>query len=78
MGDLWAPRVRLWAVTATRTAVADSGWSSARELPIFYLDPNVQGITSAEHAKSIAEDVLQQPNGSRCTVLTNIHVEPIY
>ena len=81
--DLPGPRrerhgVRLWAVSVTRTVVADSGWTSARELPIFYLDPNVQGITSAEHAKSIAEDVLQQPNDRRCTVLTNIHVEPIY
>jgi hypothetical protein len=31
---------------------------SARQLPIFFLDSQVQGIISADHARSIAETIL--------------------
>jgi hypothetical protein len=38
---------------------------SARQLPIFFLDSQVQGIISADHARSIAEQILnpfEDPN----------------
>lgn len=34
------------------------GWSGVRQIPTFYLNPNVQGIMDAEHAEKIAREIL--------------------
>ena len=33
-------------------------WSSMRQVPTFYLDADVQGITSPGHAEKIAREIL--------------------
>lgn len=51
----------MWQITAQveRTVTVNGApWSSSRQLPTFYLDGTVQGITSAEHAERIAQSVL--------------------
>jgi hypothetical protein len=35
---------------------------SARQLPIFFLDSQVQGIISADHARQVAEQILNPFN----------------
>jgi hypothetical protein len=37
---------------------ATTGYDGSRALPTFYLDSRVQGITSATHAKTIAERMM--------------------
>lgn len=70
--------VRLWAVTATiNSQLTQDGWSSTRQVPTFYLDPAVQGITSAGHAERIAEEILRSLCGDAAGVTVSIHVEPI-
>ncbi len=62
--------VTLYAVTAQRSTPRDDDWtSSGEQLPTFYLSPRVQGITSVEHARAIARDIV----GRDCTV----HVERV-
>lgn len=65
--------VRLWAVNATVESKVRKGWTSARNLPTFYLDPTVQGIVNETHARQIAREIV----GTNATV-SHIHVEPIY
>jgi len=36
----------------------EDGYSTARSVPTFYLDENVQGIVSEDHAAAIAKDIL--------------------
>lgn len=54
----------MYAIRATITHTVDTqagrahGWTSSRQVPTFYLDENVQGITSEEHAERIALDVI--------------------
>lgn len=66
-------RVALWCVSAT-VSHTHGGWHSARQVPTFYLHPDVQGITSEKHAKSIARDVLETAGADVCFV----RVEPVY
>lgn len=47
----------LWRVTAQVTRVQD-GWQSSRQVPTFYLDSDLQGITGAEHAIRVAQEVI--------------------
>lgn len=61
---------RLYAVQAT-IEVGQAGWVRARQVPTFYLDPNVQGIRDERHAHQIAAEII----GAK---IAHIHVEPIY
>lgn len=72
--------VRLWAVQAQVVVQLEvEAWSSSRQVPTFYLDPQVQGITDKAHAERIAEDIL-----STAGALDDEHVsyvitvEPVY
>lgn len=37
-----------------RLQIRKDGWTSTRQMPLFYLHPNVQGILNEEHAAEIA------------------------
>jgi len=72
--------VRLWSVQAQVVVqLEEKAWSSSRQVPTFYLDPQVQGITDKAHAERIAEDIL-----STAGALDDEHVsyvitvEPVY
>jgi hypothetical protein len=47
----------LYAVQAT-VETKRGEWSGMKQIPTFYLDSNVQGIISEEHACRIAADIL--------------------
>ena len=55
---------RRYAVTVNVRHARTDGWASEFQLPTFYLDSNVQGIVSEEHAAGIAR-----------TVVDNMHVD---
>jgi hypothetical protein len=52
----------VYAITATiatrHTDRYGNAWCGSKQVPTFYLDSRVQGITDANHAASIATDVL--------------------
>ena len=50
-----------YAVTATVTKKDDKG-STTYQVPTFYLNANVQGITGAAHAARIAHEVINPTN----------------
>lgn len=53
----------LYAITATVTRrIGDA--TLTRNLPTFFLDPNVQGILNLAHAESVGRDILT--SGGRC------------
>jgi hypothetical protein len=52
-----------YAVTVNVERTGADGWTSTFQLPTFYLDSNVQGIVSEEHAEKIAR-----------TIVDNMHV----
>jgi len=71
--------VRLWAVQAqVSTLLEREGWSLSRQVPTFYLDPSVQGITGPEGARAVAEDILYTVAGDSERVQLHVTVEPIY
>jgi hypothetical protein len=50
----------------------DTGaFTGSRQIPTFYLDPAVQGITDENHARKIACEIID-PMGN---LVLNIHVE---
>lgn len=70
---------RLWAVQAqVRVNLERQGWSMARQVPTFYLDPTVQGITGPDTARAVAEDILHTLSGDAENVELTVSVEPIY
>lgn len=51
----------MYAISAVRHDHYDSEqhtWVAAEQLPTFFLDENVQGIISEDHAVRIARDIL--------------------
>lgn len=48
----------LWRVQANIVRKDKDGWNVSRQIPTFFLDEDIQGIVSAEHAKKIAEDII--------------------
>lgn len=48
----------MYAITATVTITYPGLGTTTRQVPTFYLDENVQGIRSWEHAAEIASDIL--------------------
>ena len=58
---------RLYIITAQ--VLTESGeYSGSRQVPTFYLDAALQGITDAEHAKDIAKHVID-PTGRLTLVI---------
>ena len=51
----------MYAVTVSVTN-SPQEWSETKHLPTFYLDENVQGITSEDHAKTIVLDIIDPFN----------------
>jgi hypothetical protein len=49
--------VILYCVTA-RFQVFDDGWSKIVDIPTFYLNPTIQGITDERHAIEIAKEII--------------------
>lgn len=47
----------MYAVTVTATKKNEEGWTTTRFSPTFYLDENVQGIRSEEHARAVVKDL---------------------
>jgi hypothetical protein len=73
-----SPVVRLWAVTAQVETVGPDG-SGVRQVPTFFLDPTVQGITDRGHAIRIAHEILDTMIGtSDPDFLPHVTVEPVY
>jgi hypothetical protein len=71
--------VRMWAVQAqVSTFLEREGWSLSRQVPTFYLDPSVQGITGPEGARAVAEDILHTMAGDDEGVRLHVTVEPTY
>lgn len=50
--------VRWYAVMVQIEHETQDGWSGSRQVPLFYLDSHVQGITSLEHATQVARDIV--------------------
>lgn len=50
----------IYAIDAHVTYRTPDGWAGSRDLPTFYLHPNVQGITGTEHAERIALGMLAE------------------
>jgi hypothetical protein len=51
-----------YQVTATIVKTDDKGWKSTIGIPTFYLDENMLGIVSPEHAEKIAVDIINPTN----------------
>jgi len=69
----------MWQITARVDYVETGGesmahWNGTRHLPIFYLDENIQGIVSEEHAKRVALDVIDPMHTLRATCAIRIDV----
>ena len=50
--------MKLYQVFAAEITTTADGWSSRHDIPTFYLDPSVQGITSDEQAERVARHIL--------------------
>jgi len=48
-----------------------------RSLPTFYLDPTVQGITNARHARQIAADIVDPFHLPKKMQTVHIHAEKV-
>ncbi|TXH09339.1 MAG: hypothetical protein E6R04_08285 [Spirochaetes bacterium] len=71
--------VRLWAVQAqVEVHLEREGWSMSRQVPTFYLDPSVQGITGPESARAVAEDIFRTLSGDDEDVRLHVTVDPVY
>jgi len=56
----------MWQITASVEIAMVDGWTSTRDLPIFYLSEDVQGITQENGAVKVAENLIlacaERPN----------------
>jgi hypothetical protein len=64
----------MWQITAQIETRLDDEWERTRQIPSFMLDGRIQGIVSAEHAASIARQVID-PLG--VTPDSRIHVTAV-
>lgn len=48
-------------------------WKGQEQIPTFFLDENVQGIVSEEHAESIARDILGGSEDTLSIIAVKIH-----
>lgn len=53
----------MYAISANVENLTSDGYRASRQVPTFYLNSNVQGIVSAEHAEKIAEDIFRSTLG---------------
>jgi hypothetical protein len=66
----------MYAVNAVLTRVT-GGYVSVRPLPMFYLDPDVQGITSEAGAEVIAREIVAPFHRPEETVqVTIVNLDP--
>ena len=63
----------MYAINATVTRKVD-GWVSTVQVPTFYLDPNVQGITDAFHAQQIAAQIINPFDAPVVVAITAVRV----
>lgn len=64
----------MYAVTATVTRVSPrDGYTGTRSLPMFFLDPKVQGITSPEGAEVLAREIIAPYFRPEETVVVHVH-----
>lgn len=52
------PEPNMWVVLARRCTNKGTRFEHTEELPTFYLDSRVQGITNRAHARRIAGEIL--------------------
>lgn len=64
----------LYAITASVHRTTTDGFSSDRELPLFFLDSRVQGILSASSAASVARNLLAVTAGEGATFTVTAEV----
>jgi hypothetical protein len=62
----------MYVITAQVLTENDS-FTGSRQIPTFYLDSAVQGITDAGHATDIAKEIID-PAG---TLTLSVHAEPM-
>lgn len=53
----------MYSIQVTIT-IKEGPWTRSRQIPTFYLDERVQGISDKEHAATIALEILD-PTGDR-------------
>lgn len=62
----------MYAITAQIQTYEQDGnaraWSGSRQIPTFYLDENVQGITDTGHAVRIARQIIDPFSALNVTV----------
>lgn len=63
----------MWAVIARRTTNKGTRFEHTTDLPLFYLDPRVQGITNRAHARKIAGEVLGVDTPG-CNIIFDVHL----
>lgn len=51
-----------YIVAASVSETTPGGWLSTRELPIFILSSDLQGIVDVDHARRVALDMLRTAN----------------
>ena len=51
-----------------------NGWSSTLDIPTFFLDSHIQGITSCAHAEKIARDMLNRLAGNDAVISIDVAV----
>lgn len=65
----------MYAVTASVTRTNGTTWST-RQIPTFYLNCDVQGITDSDHARKIAKEIVDPFNECEhvalCVILLDV------
>lgn len=61
----------LYCVQANVTWSKD-GWNTYIQVPTFYLDSQVQGIVSVDHAEKIARDIINPTKDETLWVSANV------
>lgn len=63
-----------YIVTAQVHEIGIGGFERSTQVPTFFLDSDVQGITGREHAANIVQDILRSINR---TARFSFHVEEV-
>lgn len=64
----------LYQVSARVLWTTEDGWETSAGIPTFLLDPQIQGIVNEDHAKQIAEKVIN-PTGNLQTVIDVLWIQ---
>jgi hypothetical protein len=57
-----------YIVQATVTRKGKDGYTTTRQVPTFYLNRNVQGIVSLDHARIVAESIIDPFGLYECSI----------